>query len=50
MFAHVSLGKLDTDRKDADREDNSRQFESDESFSIVVPPGSWIEYIGTIGA
>lgn len=50
MFAHVGLGKFDTDGKDADREDNPRQFEGDEIFSIVVPPSSRIEYIGTIGA
>jgi hypothetical protein len=50
MFAHVSLGKLNTDCKDADREDNPGQFEGNEGFSIVVPPGSRVEYIGTIGA
>ena len=49
VLAHVSLGELDADGKDADREDNPCQFEGDVSFGVVVSPSSWIEYSGSIG-
>ena len=50
MLAHVSLGKLDADGKDADGEDNPSQFEGNVVFGVMVSPRSWIEYSGSIGA
>ena len=49
MLAHVSLGKLDADGKDADREDDPRQFESNIIFGIAVSPRSRVKYSGSIG-
>jgi len=49
MLAHVSLGKLDANGKDSDREDNPRQFEGNISFGLVISPRSRVKYAGSIG-
>lgn len=48
MFKHISLWKLNTDGKDADRKDDPCQFEGDLVPSVGISPSSWVEDSGAI--